>query len=281
MKVAVIGCKGMLGSDFMAACRAAGMEPWGFDLPEFDITKFDSVYASLSTVDFVVNCAAFTRVDDAESQREAAYAVNATGAGNVARVCSAKNMGLIQISTDYVFDGRRGTAYSEEDRVNPLSAYGASKWEGEELVRAAGGRSLIIRTQSLFGVRGVNFVRTIAQRLRKSDAPLRVVNDQFSSPTYTRHLAAAMVRLLQSGREGLVNVAASGHCSWFEFAQAIAARVKPGAVVNPVATSEYPRPAVRPAYSVLDTRRYQEWTGSVLPAWQQGLDEYLAEEKLA
>ena len=148
------------------------------------------------------------------------------------------------------------------------------------LVRDADGRSLIIRTQSLFGARGANFVRTIVQRLGGSDEPLRVVNDQFSSPTYTRHLAEAIVRLLQSGREGIVNVVASGHCSWFEFAQAIAARVKPDAAIEPVSSDEYPRPAVRPAYSVLDVNRYREWTGSTLPSWQKGLEEYLAEEKL-
>ena len=180
-----------------------------------------------------------------------------------------------------MFDGRKGSVYSEDDPVNPLNAYGASKLAGEELVRGAGGRSLIVRTQSLFGVRGANFVRTIAQRLKRSDEPLRVVNDQFSSPTYTWHLAAAIVRLLQLDREGIVNVTATGFCSWFEFAQAIAARVKPGAEIKPVSSDEYPRPAVRPAYAVLDVNRYREWTGSGLPSWQKGLDEYLSEEKLA
>jgi dTDP-4-dehydrorhamnose reductase len=281
MKVAVIGCNGMLGTDLVSACRAAGIEPLGLDLPGFDITRFEDVRANLPAVDRVVNCAAYTRVDDAERLRDQAYAVNAEGAGNVARICSARSVGLIHISTDYVFDGRKGSAYSEDDPVNPLSVYGASKLAGEELVRGAGGRSLIVRTQSLFGVRGANFVRAIVQRLKKSDEPLRVVNDQFSSPTYSRHLAAAIVLLLQSGREGIVNVVASGHCSWFEFAQAIVARVKPGAGIIPVGAAEYARPAPRPAYSVLDTSRYREWTGSALPSWQKGMEEYLAEEKLA
>ncbi len=281
MKVAVIGCNGMLGTDVMAACRAVGIETLGLDLPSFDITRFDVVREHLPEVDRVVNCAAYVRVDDAETQRGQAYAVNAEGAGNVARICSAKGIGLIHLSTDYVFDGRKGAAYSETDPVNPLNVYGASKLAGEELVRGAGGRSVIVRTQSLFGVRGANFVRTIARRLKQSDEPLRVVNDQFMSPTYTRHLAEAIARLLQADREGIVNIAASGHCSWFEFAQAIAARVKPGAAVHPVSTAEFPRPAPRPAYSVLDTSRYREWTGTALPPWQKGLEEYLAEEKLA
>jgi dTDP-4-dehydrorhamnose reductase len=281
MKVAVLGCNGMLGTDLVAACRGAGVETVGLDLPDFDIANLNCVRANFPLVNQAVNCAAYTRVDDAEAQRDLAYAVNAEGAGNVARVCSARNIRLIQISTDYVFDGRKESAYSEDDPVNPLNVYGASKLAGEEQVRGAGGRSLIIRTQSLFGARGVNFVRTIAQRLYKSDEPLRVVNDQFSSPTYTRHLAGAIVRLLPLGREGIVNVVASGFCSWFEFAQVIAARVKPDARIQPVGSAEYARPAVRPACSVLDTHRYREWTGSVLPSWQKGLEEYLAEEKLA
>jgi dTDP-4-dehydrorhamnose reductase len=280
MKVAILGCKGMLGADLMAACRNAGIETRGLDLPDCDITEFECVRANLPAVDRVVNCAAYTRVDEAETQRDQAYAVNAEGAGNVARICSAQNIGLIHISTDYVFNGRKGSPYSEEDPVSPLNIYGASKLAGEDRVRDADGHSLIIRTQSLFGARGANFVRTIVQRLGGSDEPLRVVNDQFSSPTYTRHLAEAIVRLLQSGREGIVNVVASGHCSWFEFAQAIAARVKPDAAIEPVSSDEYPRPAVRPAYSVLDVSRYREWTGSTLPSWQKGLEEYLAEEKL-
>jgi dTDP-4-dehydrorhamnose reductase len=281
MKVAVIGCNGMLGTDLVAACSSAGIEALGLDLPGFDVTKFDGVRANIPAVDRVVNCAAYTRVDDAETQRDPAYAVNAEGAGNVARICSARNIGLIHISTDYVFDGRKGSAYSEDDPVNPVNVYGASKLAGEELVRGAGGRSLIIRTQSLYGVRGANFVRAIVQRLKKSDEPLRVVNDQFTSPTYSRHLAAAIVRLLQSEREGIVNVVASGHCSWFEFAQEIIARVKPGAGIVPVGAAEYARPAPRPAYSVLSTKRYREWTGSALPTWKKGLEEYIAEEKLS
>ena len=278
MKVVVLGCNGMLGTDLMSACRNARLNAQGFDLPGFDITRLEQVQKQLPFADWVVNCAAYTRVDDAEMRRDAAYAVNAEGAGNVARVCSTRNVGLIHISTDYVFDGRKGSAYTEEDTVNPLNVYGASKLAGEELVRGAGGRSLVVRTQSLFGVRGSNFVKTLLQRLRSSDEPLRVVNDQYSSPTYTRHLAAAIVRLLSLGRLGTVNVVASGHCSWFEFAKEIAARVKPAAVVNPVGSREYPRAATRPAYSVLDTSRYREWAGSDLPSWQKGLEEYLAEE---
>ena len=281
MKVVVLGCNGMLGTDLMAACRGARLNVQGFDLPGFDITRLEQVQKQLPFADWVVNCAAYTRVDDAESRRDAAYAVNSEGAANVARICSMKNIGLVHIGTDYIFDGRKGSAYTEEDAPNPLNVYGASKLSGEELVREAGGRSLVVRTQSLFGARGSNFVRAILQRLRKSDEPLRVVSDQFTSPTYTRHLAAAIVRLLQLGRFGTVNVVASGHCSWFEFAREIAARVKPGAVVNPVGVKEYPLPATRPAYSVLATTRYQEWTGDRLPSWQKGLEEYLAEENRA
>jgi len=279
MKVVIIGCNGMLGTDLARVCRQEGFETQGFDLPAMDITDFDGVRTLMPDADWVVNCAAYTSVDDAESHREEAFAVNAEGARIVARVCAGRRLKLVQISTDYIFDGRTTRPYSERDSPNPLSVYGTSKLAGEKAVRAEGGHFLVVRTQALFGARGPNFVKTVVRRLRQSDDPLRVVQDQVSCPTYTRHLAEALVLLVKLDKEGVVHVAASGHCSWFDFAQAIAARVKPGAVVQPVTTLELARPAPRPAYSVLDTRLYQAWTGQALPSWQKGLEEYLVEEK--
>ncbi|MFH0952901.1 MAG: dTDP-4-dehydrorhamnose reductase [Verrucomicrobiota bacterium] len=279
MNVVVIGCNGMLGTDLVRACRQEGFETQGFDLPTMDITNFKNVGELMPKADWVVNCAAYTRVDDAEADREQAFAVNAEGAYAVARVCAKNKLKLMHISTDYIFDGRLTRPYDERDRPNPLGVYGASKLAGEKAVRAEGGSFLVVRTQSLFGARGANFVKTIVQRLRQSDEPLRVVGDQVSSPTYTRHLAEALVLLMKLGKEGIVHVAASGSCSWFEFAQAIAARVKPDAVVEALASADLARPAPRPAYSVLDTKLYRSWTGQAMPHWQKGLEEYLAEEK--
>lgn len=278
MNVAVVGAKGMLGSDLVEACAGAGLEVVGVDLPELDITRFNDVRSRLPPADCVVNCAGYTNVDEAEKHRDQAFAVNADGALSVARVCARRAVRVLHVSTDYVFDGRKTRPYTESDYPNPLSVYGASKLAGEKAVRAEGGKYLVIRTQSLFGTRGPSFVKSVVKRLRESDEPLSVVTDQVSAPTYTRHLADAIVKLIKLDRDGIVHVAASGSCSWFAFARAIVARVKPGAAVREITSQDLSRPAPRPAYSVLDTSRYASWTGEALPPWEQGLEEYLAEE---
>ena len=277
----IVGANGMLGTDLVVAARQRGHDPQGIDLPEVDITDPASCEAALPEGARVVNCAAYTRVDDAETEREAAFTVNGEGAGNLARACAAKGSSLLQISTDYVFPGIRREGAGEDDDPAPINAYGASKLEGERQVRASGCRHLIVRAQSLFGRHGPNFVKAIAGALAKDDPRLTVVDDQYSSPTYTRHLAEALLELVEAGCEGDVHVRASGVCSWFEFAQAIADRLRPGAVVEPVPTSAYPRPAKRPAYSVMRCDRFESWTGRSMPTWIDGLDAYLAEENVA
>lgn len=281
MKVAVLGCKGMLGTDVMDALGKAGFEAVGLDLPELDIADYHNVRERMPAVECAINCAAYTKVDDAEIHRKEAFAVNAEGALHVARVCTRRRIRLVHISTDYIFDGGHPRAYSETDTPDPISVYGASKFAGEKAVREEGGRFLVVRTESLFGVHGPNFVRAIVRKLKAGDEPVRVVNDQTSSPTYTRHLADALIRLLRLDKNGVVNVAASGECTWFDFARAIADRVKPGAAVEAITAAELARPAPRPKYSVLDTHLYRMWTGQRLPSWEKGLDEYLAEEGFA
>lgn len=275
--MAVIGARGMLGQDLMAACRMSGWNTLGFDLPELDITRDNGGFDRLPACDWLVNCAAYTDVDAAESHRDLAFAVNADGAGRVARWCAAKEIPLFHISTDYVFDGRLGRPLREDDPVSPLSVYGESKLAGERAVQEAGGNCIIARTQALFGLHGKSFIRAIAARLSQAREPLRVVNDQTVCPTYTVHLADGILRLLKTDRRGIVHVSASGSCTWYEFACAIAARVKPGAVITPVTAAEYPTPARRPAYSVLDKSRYESWTGQRMPMWQEGMAEYLRE----
>jgi dTDP-4-dehydrorhamnose reductase len=278
MKVVVLGSKGMLGSDLLAACREAGIAVAGYDVDELDITDYQATVAQLPVVDCIVNCAAYTRVDDAETHRDEAHRINAEGARNVARVCTKKRMKMVYISTDYVFDGTRTRPYTERDQTNPVNIYGASKLAGEKAIRAEGGPYLILRAQSLFGVNGHNFVKSIRRKLKQADTTLRVVDDQISSPTYTRHLADAVLRLIKVGAEGIVHVAASRECTWFEFAQAIAQRVAAEREILPIKTSQLMLPAPRPAYSVLDTRKYRMLTGHVMPTWEQGLEEYLKEE---
>lgn len=280
MKIAIVGGKGMLGSDLADVCRKNRAEPIILDLPEVDICKRESLEAAWPACDVVINCAAFTRVDDAEVERKMAHAINADGARNVALVSRVKGLRVIHISTDYIFNGKKGTPYVENDLPEPLNYYGLTKLNGEEFVRAAGGKSLIVRTQSLYGLRGRNFIKAILGQIQKGKTTLTVVNDQTSSPTYTRHLADALFRLAKIDATGIVNVAASGSCTWFEFAQAIVDRVRPGITVTPMSSSELKYPAARPAFSVLDTTRFAQLTGRPMPTWQQGLDEYLAEEPL-
>jgi dTDP-4-dehydrorhamnose reductase len=266
----------MLGHDLTAACREAGHEVFGYDLPELDLTKDDGGLDRVPPGDWVVNCAAYTDVDGAQSHRDTAFAVNAGGAGRAAAWCAGRGVPFVHISTDYVFDGMSKIPYREDAPVHPLNVYGESKLRGEEAVQAAGGRHLIVRTQSLFGIHGKNFVAAILQRL-EAGGPLKVVNDQASCPTYTAHLAAAILHLMRCGRLGIVHVSASGECTWFEMACAIARSVRPDSVIQPVTAQEFGRPARRPAYSVLDKSRYEEWTGRRMPSWQDGLEAYLAE----
>lgn len=268
----------MLGRDVEQCGRLSGMDVIGLDLPELDITRADGLSAGIPTADWIVNCAAYTRVDDAETERDLAFAVNSEGARNLAVVARERDMRLLHISTDYVFDGRAGRAYEETDRTNPLSVYGTSKLAGEKAVRAEGCRHLIVRTQSLFGKNGHNFIKAIVRKTRESDTPLRVVDDQISAPTYTRHLAEALVRLIQLQQEGVMHVTASGSCSWYEFARQIVVEIKPGHEVIPISAAELKLPATRPMFSILSNARYQAMTGHVLPIWRHGLEAYFQEE---
>ena len=281
MKIVLLGGKGMLGSDLVEACQARGWDPVPLDLPEIDITREEGLAEALPACDGVINCAAFTRVDDAEKERDLCWRINADGAGHVARACARRGWPLIHLSTDYVFNGRKGIAYVESDPVEPLNFYGASKLEGERHVLAAD-RAVVVRTQSLFGLRGRSFIRAILNQIQQGKTTLRVVADQVSSPTYTPHLAEALLNLLHARPPaGLVHVAARGHCSWWEFACAIVDRVKPGLEVQQLSTAELNFPALRPAYSVLDSSRYTTLTGKLMPRWEEGLDAYLAADPVA
>jgi len=276
MKVAVVGCRGMLGADIMRVFRGAGIETLGYDLPELDITREVSVLEGTGAA-WVVNAAAYTDVDGAEANEAAAAAVNARGAGNLASLCARAGCSLLHISTDYVFDGTARAPYDENAEPRPLNAYGRTKLAGETLIRSSGCEYLIVRTQALFGKQGRNFVSTVADRLSRGEAPLRVVRDQITCPTYTAHLAQAIFRLIMLPAHGTVNVSASGECSWHELALAVAGLVRPGAAVEPICAAECGRPARRPAYSVLDKSLYRRLTGETMPHWTAGLKQYAAE----
>jgi dTDP-4-dehydrorhamnose reductase len=278
MRLAITGAAGMLGQDLLAAANAAGHDVLGFSRADLDITEADAVADALSRArpHAVVNSAAWTDVDGAEGDEAGAAAVNAAGAGNVARAAAAAGAWTIHISSDYVFDGTKRSPYVESDPVGPQSAYGRTKLAGERAVAAAApGRHTIVRSSWLFGAGGACFPATIL-RLASERDELKVVDDQVGCPTFTGQLAAALVELAARADRpaGIVHVAGGGSCSWYEFAREIVAGARVPCEVSPCSTAEFPRPATRPAYSVLRSERDE--AALVLPAWREGLARYLA-----
>lgn len=277
MKIAVIGANGMLGQDLMKVCERRGVEGTGFDLPDVNIVTGDSL-ETIAPCDVVVNCAAYTDVNGAESDRDKAFAVNGAGVGRLASWCLERDVLLVQISSDYVFNGTKKTPYLETDPVAPVNAYGESKLAGENEVLQSGVRHLIVRTQSLFGKGGKNFVDAIAAQATAGGQSLQVVNDQTSCPTYTVHLAESILDLLDCGEQGIVHASAAGQCTWYEFAVVIAQRVNSQAHVEPVSSEGRAAVAARPAFSVLDCERLRSWIGRDMPSWEDGLDQYFQED---
>ena len=252
----------MLGQDIV---RVAGNDVVAVTRSDLDVTDADAARELLAG-STVINCAAYTDVDGAESDPEHAHAVNAEGAGNVAEAAER----VIYVSSDYVFDGTKREPYVESDPTGPLQEYGHSKLAGEHATAVANPDHLIVRSSWLFGVGGKNFVATMLALGKKNDE-LRVVNDQVGCPTFTGHLAVALARLARSGERGIVHAAATGSCSWFDFAREIFDRASVDCLVKPCTSDEFPRPARRPQYSVLGSER----NGPALPDWQDGLDAYL------
>jgi dTDP-4-dehydrorhamnose reductase len=282
MRILITGAGGMLGRDLQTAARTAAHDTIALSRAELDITDPDAVRTAVAEArpDVLIGCAAWTNVDGAESEPEAAHAVNGAGAGNVAAAAAACGAWTIHVSTDYVFDGSKGTPYLESDPVAPLSEYGRSKLAGELAVaQAAPDAHTIVRTAWLFGAHGHCFPKTML-RLAVERDELAVVGDQIGSPTFTGHLAAALVGLAEQRERtvGVVHLAASGECSWCDFARAvIEAGARESGVAIPhiraITTAEYPTPAPRPSYSVLRSER----DAPVLPSWQDGLSSFMTE----
>lgn len=275
MKIVIVGANGMLGRDLAMLGQRAGMDIVSLGHDTIDITRPET-FDNLPSADWCINCAAYTDVDGAETHTDIATAVNATGAGHLAIWCQTHDVRLLHVSTDYVFDGTARTPYVEDASINPLGSYARSKAEGESLVRVAGPNHVIARTQGLFGRHGKNFVQTILTLLKKGQ-PLKVVNDQWTCPTYTHDLAKGLLSLCEAGKFGTVHVSSEGECTWYELACFIRDYARRDNPIEPVDTSSYPRPARRPAYSVLDKKRLSEWTGQRLPHWKDAVSSYLRE----
>ena len=265
----------MLGQDVVRAAEFVNHEVVAYPHADLDITRPRMVREALGRElpDAVINCAAFTNVDGAESDEDRATEINGAGAGIVAAEAADIGAVVVQPSTDYVFDGAKRAPYVESDPAAPLSAYGRSKLAGEIEVAAQNDRHYIVRSSWLFGAGGANFVETML-KMAGDLGPLLVVRDQVGSPTYTAHLADAMVRLLDMDAYGIHHIAGSDQCSWYEFAVEIFRQAGLDVRVLSCTSEEYPRPAQRPAYSVLGTERDYP---IVLPDWQEGLASYLTD----
>jgi dTDP-4-dehydrorhamnose reductase len=274
VKVLITGAGGMLGQDVRRLAELTGHEAVALDRAALDVTDADAVSAALVSArpDTVVNCAAWTDVDGAETAEADALRLNGDAAGIVATAAAGVGASVVQPSTDYVFDGAGERPWFESDPTAPLSAYGRTKLAGEQAALAANPRAFVVRTAWLFGTGGRNFVETMLGLAERGE--VRVVDDQVGSPTYTPHLADGLLRLAATDAYGIHHMAADGHCSWFDFARAIFDGAGVDCTVTPVTTAEFPRPAPRPAYSVLGSERLDAIR---LPDWRDGLRTYLAD----
>ena len=274
MRLLVTGAGGMLGQDVVRAAEAAGHETVALLRDDLDITDRAAVEQALRTErpEAIVNCAAWTDVDGAEEHETAAHAVNAAGAGYVGAAAATIGARVVHVSTDYVFDGRAEQPYVESAAAAPMSAYGRTKLAGERAVAEAGGRAVIVRSSWLFGVGGKNFVATMLALADGRDE-VSVVTDQIGCPTWTGHLAPALVALAAQEQQGVIHVAGAGACSWHELARETFRRAGVACEVRETTTAAMPRPAPRPAYSVLRSERRD---APLLPDWREGVAGYLA-----
>ncbi|MDR6774136.1 dTDP-4-dehydrorhamnose reductase [Azospirillum sp. BE72] len=288
MKVLVLGSNGQLGFELMRANWAPGTDVVGLPYPEFDVTRPGDVEKAVAThaPDLLVNATAHTAVDKAESEVDLSFAVNRDGPGAMAAACAARGIPFIHVSTDYVFDGTKDGLYTEDDPINPLGVYGASKAAGEETVRAATPRHVILRTSWVYSAYGNNFVKTML-RFGKEREEMRVVADQHGSPTAAADLAAAIVRIAGTIEKtgaaawGTYHLTGSGYTTWHDFAEHIFRRLEERTGKRPrltaIGTADYPTPARRPANSRLDCSRAKERLGVTCPPWQESVDRVIDE----
>lgn len=276
----ITGAAGALGTDLVALLAAAKADPIALGRADLDITDADAVREALDDAapTVVINAAAYTRVDDAESDEAAALQVNGEAPGTLAHWCAAHDARLVHVSTDYVFPGDASKPYDVDDATGPRSAYGRTKLAGEQAVLGAGGDCHVVRTAWVYGAVGTNFVRTIGRRLRAGSA-VRVVDDQHGAPTWSRDLAQRLIELADADvAPGVWHCTSGGEASWFDVAVAIgeALQVDPD-LVQPTSSAAMARPAARPAYSVLSDRKWRAAGLTPMPEWRSALDQALRE----
>jgi dTDP-4-dehydrorhamnose reductase len=277
MRIIVVGSKGMFAQDLIPLLTKEH-ETFGFDQDQVDVKDKERVFDLIGRIrpDLVVNCAAYNQVDQAETDRDAAFHVNGYGVQYLALACQEFRSVLCHFSTDYVFDGKSTQPYQPHDQPNPISVYGESKRAGEVFVQSILDRYYLIRTSSLYGKHGQNFVYTIL-RLAKDEKVLRVVDDQIMSPTWTVNLAEGVVKLIGSDNFGVYHLTdrTDGGISWFEFAKEILKVKGLTNKIEPATSEEYKRPARRPPYSVLDTTLFTQRSGYEPIPWQESLKRFM------
>lgn len=270
----------MLGHDLMQRL-SMDHEVTGKDIDDFDIASLTACRDIIieSNPDVVINAAAYTNVDACETDREKSFAVNALGVKNIAIACQKTNIKIVHFSTDYVFEGKKKTPYVEEDICNPINFYGHSKLEGENFLKTLSKNYLLIRTSWLYGINGRNFVKTILEKAG-TDKKIDVVDDQISSPTYTKDLSAAIQLLIEGHHTGIFHITNRGYCSWYDFAVKILQYSDiTDCIVSPMKSGRLARPAIRPFNSVLSNRKLFNTTGKTMRPWQIALGDYMDKVK--
>ncbi len=273
VKVAVLG-QGMLGKAVLTALAATPNPATGYDLPDWDITREADLPQAVAAAEVIINCAAATDVDGAESRREEVFRVNAEAVGNLGRLCADAGKYVVHISTDFVFDGAKPEPYTENDLPNPINVYGESKLAGEHLLQASGCAHCILRVEWTYGPHGANFVSKIVELARKRDT-LKVVADQFGAPTSVLEVAKAIVTVLERQPQGLYHFAAAGRASRFEAACFIIAGSGLDCRAEPCSSNEFATPARRPLNSVFDCGKFDREIGVMRRPWQEPLRNFL------
>lgn len=275
MKYLVLGAGGMLGRAWVECLRRADLPHTTLDFPQLDLTDAQQVAAlPVDGMRAVINCTGFTDVDGAETREGDATVLNGDAVGWLAQRCAKAGATVVHYSTDYVFEGDATSPYAVDHPRAPLNAYGRSKAVGEVRLESSGASFLLLRTSWLYAPWAKNFVRTMASLGQTRDA-LSVVDDQRGRPTSAEHLAQSSLALLDKGAEGTLHVTDGGECTWYELAKAVVRRVNPACVVSPCTTADFPRPAVRPAYSVLDLGPTEALIGP-MPSWQDNVADVMA-----
>ncbi|MHC4220934.1 MAG: dTDP-4-dehydrorhamnose reductase [Planctomycetota bacterium] len=272
--IVILGGRGMLGTDLVNSCQNAGLPVEVFDLPEFDITNTDMLTEAVSKASVVINCAAYTNVDGAESQSQLAYKINAEAVGNLGELAKKMGKWVLHISTDFVFDGRNDRLYVETDEPNPISVYGSSKLEGEKLLSRSGCEHCIIRVQWTYGRGGSNFVTKLISRAKET-AAVKVVDDQIGSPTATIEVARMICELIEEKPLGLYHFAAAGYVSRFDMAKFVFENLNMNIDLAACKTSDFDSPAQRPLNSRFNCGKIRALLSEDIKQWQVPLKSFL------